>query len=247
MEYSIAEVARAAGISSRTLRHYDEIGLLPAGRSANGYRSYSRADLVRLQRILVLRELGMPLPTIADVLAGQTDDVAALREHVGQLRHAARRLQRQIASVERTIDSLHTDETLMTDQVFDGFDNSQYREEVEQRWGKQAWADGDRWWQGLTDDDKRGFQQEHADIAAAWEAAREAGLAADSEQVQAIAARHVAWIAVGWQGRTPTPDELAGLAQMYVADERFAANYGGTRGAQYVCDGLTAYAVGLLD
>lgn len=134
----------------------------------------------------------------------------------------------------------------MADQMFDGFDNSQYADEVRQRWGEKAWADGDTWWRGLTDDDKRGFMQEHADIAAAWAQARAAGLPSDSEQVQRIAARHAAWIAVGWQGKRPSPDALVGLADMYVADERFAANYGGTEGAEYVRDGLTAYALSQL-
>lgn len=130
----------------------------------------------------------------------------------------------------------------MPQDMFDGFDNSQYKQEVEQRWGEQAWADGDRWWRGLTDDDKQGFMDEHKAIAAAWEQAREAGLAPDSDEVQQIAARHAAWIRVGWQGGEVSPEALRGLAEMYVADERFAANYGGVEGSQYVRDGLVAYA-----
>lgn len=245
MEFSIQQVAQAAGVSSRTLRHYDGIGLLPAGRSSNGYRAYGRDDLVRLQRILLLRDLGLGLPEIAQVVDGQVDDVAALREHAGQLREQARVLQRKLASVERTIAALTDKEEIMPEQMFDGFDNSKYREEVEQRWGEQAWADGDLWWRGLTDDDKQGFMAEHEAIAAAWAQAREAALPVDSPEVQQIAARHAAWIRVGWQGRPVSADALRGLAQMYVADERFAANYGGVEGSEYVRAGLEAYAAGM--
>ena len=240
--FSIQQVAQAAGVSSRTLRHYDDIGLLPAGRAGNGYRAYTREDLVRLQRILLLRDLGLGLPEIADVMTGQVDDVAALREHAVQLLERAELLARQLASVERTIAALTDKEEIMPQDMFDGFDNSQYKQEVEQRWGEQAWADGDRWWRGLTDDDKQGFMDEHKAIAAAWEQAREAGLAPDSDEVQQIAARHTAWIRVGWQGGEVSPEALRGLAEMYVADERFAANYGGVEGSQYVRDGLVAYA-----
>lgn len=246
MELSIAAVASAAGVSTRTLRHYDAIGLLVASRHANGYRVYGDADLLRLQRILVMRELGMSLTQIGEVLAGDADDVAALRGHLQHLREQAQRLDRQIASVQRTLQSIEKEERLMATDMFDGFDHSQYQEEVEQRWGEQAWADGDRWWRGLSGDSKQAFAQEHVDIAAAWAAARAEGLPVDCPEVQAIAARHAAWIAVGWQGRKPSAEALIGLGQMYVADERFAANYGGVEGAQYVCGGLEAYALTLL-
>jgi DNA-binding transcriptional MerR regulator len=242
VEFSIQQVAKAAGVSSRALRHYDAIGLLPAVRGGNGYRSYRGADLVRLQRILLLRDLGMRLGDIAAVLDGERDDFAALTQHLASLREDRQRLDRRIASVERTISALRQKEEIMPEQMFDGFDNSQYREEVQQRWGTQAWADGDRWWRRLTDDDKQRFTAEHRDIAQAWAQAREAGLAPDSDEVQQIAARHAAWIRVGWQGREVPPEALIGLAQMYVADERFAANYGGVEGAEYVRDALVVHA-----
>ena len=82
MAWSIVEVARMAGVSSRTLRHYDSIGLLPpAFVGANGYRYYEREQLHRLQQILLLRELELGLPQIARILDGQQDRIAALRAH----------------------------------------------------------------------------------------------------------------------------------------------------------------------
>lgn len=242
MKFTITQVSAATGVSSRTLRHYDAIGLLPAGRVSNGYRSYDQQDLIRLQRILLLRELGLGLSDISAMLDGERDDLTALRAHLHELRKQADRVTRQIASVTRTITSMENKETLMADDMFDGFDNSQYRDEVEQRWGQRAWDDGQRWWSGLDGDGKQAFMGEHQQIAEAWAQARAEGLDPASEQVQQIAGRHAAWIAVGWQGRQPSADALRGLADMYVADERFAANYGGVEGAGYVRDGLYAYA-----
>lgn len=241
VEYSIQEVARAAGITSRTLRHYDAIGLLPARRRVgSGYRAYASEDLVRLQRILLLRELGLPLADTARVLEG--DEISALEGHLQYLHTERERIARQIASVQRTISALRGKEELMPDEVFEGFDHTQYKDEVEQKWGEQAYAEGDRWWRGLDDGDKRGFMEEHRQIADAWLAARQDGLAADSPEAARIAARHVRWIERGWAGRKPSAEALTGLAEMYVADERFVVNYGGVEGAEYVRDGLVAYA-----
>jgi len=242
VEYSIQQVVDAAGVTSRALRHYDTIGLLPAHRTSSGYRCYRAADLVRLQRILLLRKMGMGLSQIAQVLDGQTDDGAALSAHLDHLRREGQRLQRQIAAVERTIAGLKNKEQLMADDMFDGFDHTQYKQEVEERWGEQVYADGDRWWRSTSDEDKRGYLQEHESIAAAWAHARAQDLPVDSDEVQQIAARHTAWIAIGWQGRSPSAEALVSLAEMYVADERFAVNYGGVDGATYVRDGLVAYS-----
>jgi DNA-binding transcriptional MerR regulator len=139
MDWSIQEVAKLAGTTSRTLRHYDDIGLLePARVGSNGYRYYDRAALVRLQRILLLRELGLGLPAIAEVLDGQRDESRALAGHLEWLRQEQDRLARQVASVERTIEALEGGEQIMAKDMFDGFDHTQYREEVEQRWGADA-------------------------------------------------------------------------------------------------------------
>ena len=127
--------------------------------------------------------------------------------------------------------------------MFDGFDNSQYKDEVVERWGAQAWSDSDRWWRGLDTAQRRAFVDEHVAIAARWAELRAAGEPSDGAAAQANAERHHAWIAAGWGGKRPTPDQLVGLAEMYVADERFAANYGGVEGASYVRDALTHYAL----
>jgi DNA-binding transcriptional MerR regulator len=107
-----------AGVSSRTLRHYHEISLLaPARISANGYRWYGRHQLLRLQRILLLRELGVPLTRIAEILDGETDELAALRRHRQQLAAERDRLERVIATVDHTIAGL-TGERIVSDEEF---------------------------------------------------------------------------------------------------------------------------------
>src|SRR6188508_3309158 len=106
-DWSIQDIARLAGTTSRTLRHYDDVGLVTPSRIGdNGYRYYDADALVRLQRVLLLRELGLGLPAIGDILAGQRDDTAALRSHLEWLAHEQQRLGRQMASVERTITEL---------------------------------------------------------------------------------------------------------------------------------------------
>ena len=147
MEWSIQQVARVAGTTSRTLRYYSEVGLLAPSRiGRNGYRFYNEDALVRLQRILLLRELGLGIPEITRVLAGERDPVSALGIHLQFLESEKNRLVRQIASVETTLRKLKGGEQLMPTEVFDGFDHTQYREEVIERWGQDAYDRADRWW-----------------------------------------------------------------------------------------------------
>ncbi|RMI34200.1 MerR family transcriptional regulator [Nocardia stercoris] len=246
-EWSIQELAKAAGTTSRTLRHYGELGLLAPSRiGRNGYRYYDQDSLVRLQRILLLRELGLSLPLIAEVLAGERDTAAALRTHLTLLEQEQQRIGRQIASVRTTLRKTEEGEPLMAAEVFDGFDHTRYREEVTERWGKQAYESGDRWWRSLTDADKKNFQQTHVDIAADYARVREAGVAVDDPQVQAIVRRHYDWVTAGWQGwqggKCPPAQYFVNLGEMYVADPRFGKNYGGLEGATYVRDAMAAFA-----
>lgn len=248
MHWSIQEIAKLAGTTSRTLRHYDEMGLLrPSSVGSNGYRHYDAAALVRLQRILLLRQLGLGLPAIAEVLDNERDAGHALRGHLDWLREEQDRLARQIASVELTIASMEGGEQLMAENMFDGFDHTQYKEEVEQRWGADAYAKSDAWWRSMSADEKAEWQQRQGQLAADWSAAATSGIAADSADAQALARRHVEWLrgipgtpAGGASG--PPKAYLLGLAEMYVADERFGANYGGQAGAEFVRDALTVFA-----
>jgi DNA-binding transcriptional MerR regulator len=247
-EWSIQQIAKIAGTTSRTLRHYGDIGLLPPSSTGhNGYRHYDRDSLVRLQRILLLRELGLGLPQIAEVLDREASQEDALTGHLAWLREEQTRLERQIVSVQLTIEALRGGERLMAEDMFDGFDHTQYKDEVEQRWGKKAYADSDRWWRGMSADEKSAWRKRAADLTLDWVAAAESGVAPDSPEATALARRHVEWLT----GIPGTPTAVPGgdakayvthLGDMYVADDRFGANYGGAAGAEFVRAALRIYA-----
>lgn len=247
-DWSIQDIARIAGTTSRTLRHYDAIGLLEPSRiGGNGYRYYDRDALVRLQRILLLRELGLGLDAVGRVLADRRDAAPALRDHLTWLRTERDRLARQIASVESTIHAVEKGEEIMAEEMFDGFDHTVYKEEVEQRWGADAYAASDRWWRSMSSGERAEWQRLQKQLAADWAAAAERGTAPESAEAQELARRHCAWLGgipgtPGHDGGAPLAAYVTGLADMYVADPRFAANYGGADGAAFVRDALRAYA-----
>ncbi|MBL3685505.1 MerR family transcriptional regulator [Leucobacter zeae] len=267
-EYSIQQVARAAGTTSRTLRHYGAVGLVTPSRvGANGYRYYDDRALVRLQRVLLLRELGLGLEAIGEVLAAQdaraevgasaaAAEAGILTAHLDLLRREQRRIGDQIGSVERTIAALEraaaaapgatAEEDLMSENMFDGFDHTRYREEVEERWGADAYRRSDRWWRGMPDAERAAWQERTARLGADWAAAAQRGEDPGSDAAQELARRHVEWLSSipGTPAADPRADRsgyVLGLAEMYVADERFAANYGGVPGAEFVRDALTRY------
>ncbi|WP_066039530.1 MerR family transcriptional regulator [Herbiconiux solani] len=247
-EWPISEIAGLTGVTSRTLRHYDAIGLIAPSRvGANGYRYYDEGALVRLQRVLLLRELGLGLPTIAELLERETDAPAALRRHLGRLRAEQELLGRRIAAVLSTIDTMEKEEPLMAEKMFDGFDHTRYREEVEERWGSEAYARSDDWWRGMSDTDRAAWTERSAALAEDWRAAASAGEDPAGPAGQELARRQAEWLAgipgtPGSEAGAPTAEYLTGLGEMYVADPRFAANYGGVEGATFVRDALAAYA-----
>ena len=240
-EWSIQEIARLSGTTSRTLRHYGDVGLLAPSRVGdNGYRYYDERALVRLQRILMLRDLGLGLPSIGEVLDGQRDDGEALSVHLRWLREEQQRLDRQIRAVEGTIDKLKEGENLMAEESLDGFDHTTYREEVVERWGEKAYADSDTWWRSKSETEKAEWMSRQKQLAADWVAA--VGTDPTSAEAQELARRQHEWLD-GIPG-TPTMARqyFTGLGDMYVADERFAKNYGGVEGARFVRDAMAAWA-----
>jgi MerR family transcriptional regulator, thiopeptide resistance regulator len=241
MDWAIHDVARLAGTTSRTLRHYGAIGLLEPSRVGdNGYRYYDERALTRLQRILLLRDLGLGLPAIAEIIDRQTDDAGALRAHLAHLHDEKQRLDRQISTVETTIQKLEGGEQLMAENMFDGFDHTEYKEEVEERWGADAYAAGNAWWTSMSADEQSAWKADLAQLNADWTDAAERGIDPSSDEAQALAARHVAWLS-GVPGTPTSPEYVLGLGDMYVADERFAKNYGGVQGATFVRDSLLKY------
>lgn len=245
--WTIQEVAKAAGTTSRTLRHYDAIGLLhPSEIAPNGYRLYNASALVRLQRILALRDLGMSLERIGAVLERDRTEIEALTDLEQQLVQESARLERQIASVRRTLQTFMKGEMPMANEMFDGFDHNQFKEEVEARWGKDAWRNSNEWWKSLGQEGQQAYQRKLADLIGRWRKAHSDGVAAGSDVAQALAQEQVEWLK-----ETPGPHTtgecslstyIHNLGEMYVNDPRFAVNYGGEDGATLVRDALCIYA-----
>ena len=140
----------------------------------------------------------------------------------------------------------------MAEEMFDGFDHTQYQEEVEERWGKDAYASSDAWWRGMGAGEKDAWKERSRQLGSDWIAAAESGVAADSAEAQELARRHVEWLSgipgtpapAAAAGRSDVKGYVTGLGEMYVADQRFAANYGGEAGAAFVRDALRIYAGG---
>ncbi|MET3921953.1 MerR family transcriptional regulator [Arthrobacter sp. UYEF20] len=252
MDWSVQQIAKLAGTTSRTLRHYDDVGLLKPSRTGNnGYRYYDHGALVRLQRILLLRELGLGLAAVAEVIGHEADAERALGRHLEWLRQEQDRLARQIASVQQTIEAVKEGGEIMAEKMFDGFDHTQYKEEVEERWGQEAYVTSDAWWRGMGTAEKDAWKRRSAQLGSDWTAAAESGVAADSPEAQDLARRQVEWLTgiPGTPAAAPATGSnsdlkgyVAGLGEMYVADPRFAANYGGEAGAAFVRDALRIYA-----
>lgn len=244
-EWPMQEIVRIAGTTSRTLRHYDRVGLLAPSRTGyGGQRFYDRGGLLRLQRILVLRELGLGLEAIGRVLDEERPAAEALRDHLAQLELEQGRLRRIADSVRSTIDIIDEGGELVAETIFDGFDHTQYREEVEERWGKQAYADSDAWWRSLSDDDRTAFRQQLDAIVADFGRASADDLDVSSDEVQAITARLHDWVGLGWGGKAPGAEAFVGLGDMYVADPRFGRTFSadGRAYAQYVREAMVVYA-----
>lgn len=176
-------------------------------------------------------------------------NAAALTTHLSLLRQEQERLAQQIVAVEDTITALQGDAALMAETMFNGFDHTQYKAEVEQRWGEAAYARSDGWWRGLSDAERQDWMVQVKQLNADWAAAAAAEaphITVHSPEAQELAARHIAWLrgVPGTPAARPDGDlfgYVRGLAEMYVADERFAANYGGVENATFVRDALRAY------
>jgi MerR family transcriptional regulator, thiopeptide resistance regulator len=239
--WSTAEVARLAGISSRTLRHYDHVGLLrPVDTGPGGVRRYGRAELLRLQHVLLLRELGLGLGDVADVLDGTTDEVDALHRHRERLLREADRLTRLAATVEKTIIERTGGTTMAAEELFAGFRHDPYAAEARERWGDRA-VEAQRRAANWDDATAARVHDEGEAIHRELAEALRAGVAPDDPAVQDVVARHHAWVSRFW---TPDAEAYAGLGRLYVDDERFTATIDAHEPglAAYLCAAIATYA-----
>jgi DNA-binding transcriptional MerR regulator len=137
--WTVGQVAAAAGVTVRTLHHWEQVGLLvPSGRTAAGYRVYGTDDLSRLQRVLAYRELGFRLDEIGPLLDDDTDVADELRRQARLLRDQGARLLRMAAAIETNLEARRMGIELEPHEMLEVFgeqDPTQYAAEAEQRWG----------------------------------------------------------------------------------------------------------------
>jgi DNA-binding transcriptional MerR regulator len=224
--YTVSQLAQIAGVSVRTLHYYDEIGLLqPSDRSPAGYRLYRHPELMRLQQILLYRELDLPLVDIRAMLeAPDFDAIETLHSHRASLMARRERLEEVIETVDRTIHQLTEGQMSMKDEeLFAAFTperTKRYRKEARQRWGEENVQESEERLRKLPKDEWQKIQAEGERIAE--ELAGYLDRQPDDDEVQVMIARHHAWI----ENFYPAPAEVyRGLGQMYIEHPEFRAFY----------------------
>lgn len=247
--YSIKELADLAGVTTRTLRYYDEIGLLVPSRTASGYRVYSAPDVRTLQHILLLRKCRVPLSVVADALREPDFEVGRmLSSHLNDLRRQRSELDESISIVQYAVEGLEAFEVMDDKQRFEKLKQDsvarfeeEYGEETRERYGddaidaanermltmsKEAWDAKEELEQRIKDNLKK---------------AMEAGDPCSSLS-KMVAEMHAQWIRVHWGEDGYTPEAHVALAKGYAHDPRFVAYYDGACG-----EGATAFLVKVIE
>jgi len=223
---TVGDLARLAGVTVRTLHHYDDIGLLPAsGRTPSGYRTYDDADVDRLRAIITYRELGLGLDEIAEAI-GSDGALETLRTAKDRVDGRIARLREISEALDLAITN-ETKGTHMTPEdklsVFGDFDPADYEDEVEERWGgTDAYEQSRRRTDAYTKADWEAIQAEASGIYARFASLMDEGVEPDSDAAKEVVDAHRRHITERFYDCTP--EIHAGLGQMYVADHRFTEN-----------------------
>jgi DNA-binding transcriptional MerR regulator len=223
MQYSVKKLAKMSGVSARTLHYYDEIGLLTPSRDPhNGYRLYRQGDLLRLQQILFLRELGLSLEEIHAWLDQPGYDLlSSLEQHRKALLARQKRLERLVATVEHTLESLKGNSVMENQDLFAGFSEEKQKEyevEVERRYGTEKLHESQRRWGSYSADKKRQIMEEGKQIYLDMVEAMPLG--PDSPQAQQGVARWHQHLRYFYE---PDTHILLGLGDLYNDDPQFNA------------------------
>jgi DNA-binding transcriptional MerR regulator len=239
MALTVSQLARLAGVSVRTLHHYDALGLLrPSERSAAGYRLYGEGDLQRLQQVLFFKELEFPLEDIKRIVCDPAFDLhAALRMQRQLLTEKATRIRALLQTVDATLGALEKGTAMTKEEMFEVFgeyDPSKYQEEAQQRWGDtDAYKESARRTARYGKKDWERIKAEGDAITAGLARLLEAGRAPASTEAMALAEQHRQHISRWFY---PCSHAMhRGLGEMYVSDARFTENIDRTR------PGLAAY------
>ncbi|ODA40439.1 MerR family transcriptional regulator [Desulfosporosinus sp. BG] len=231
MEYTVQKLAHMAGVSTRTLRYYDEIGILkPARMNSSGYRIYGQAEVNRLQQILFYRELGVSLESIKDIVTAPSfNETQALREHHVKLLEKREQLDVLISNVEKTIALTEGRIKMMDKEKFKGFkqklvdDNEEkYGKEIREKYGDETVNKSNQKVKGMSHEQYDEVTKLATEVIETLHAAFKTGDPA-GQLAQTAADLHRQWLCYYWDSYTK--EAHAGVAQMYVDDPRFTAYY----------------------
>jgi DNA-binding transcriptional MerR regulator len=248
---TVKQVAKVSGVSVRALHHYDEIGLLkPAHVGKNRYRYYGREELLRLQQILIHRELDVPLAEIAAILdAPGFDRLATLTAQRERLEAEAKRYARLVRTIDRTIADIKGGRAMRNVDLYKGFSaekQAEYEQWLIDKYGggmPQKIEQSRRKYESLGEGDKVALMEELKDLEGALAEGLRSGVPAESAKLGPLLSRHRAWVAQMWDRPCP-PDAYAGLADLYLWHPDFIARFEAieTGFAEYLTAAMKAHA-----
>jgi len=229
MAFTVGELAKLTGVTVRTLHHYDEIELVqPSDRSPAGYRLYGDGDVLRLQQVLLYRELGLALDEIAQVLADPAHSArASLIRHREVLVGKRARLDAMLAALDRALRHEEGKAPMQADDVksmFEGFDPAQYDDEAKARWGNtDSYRESMKRTKGYGKVEWENIRREADEIYQRFAELMREGGKADDARARGVVEAHRAHIDRWFY---PCSREMQrGLGEMYAADPRFTANF----------------------
>ncbi|QXE02002.1 MerR family transcriptional regulator [Terribacillus sp. DMT04] len=253
MTYTVQKLAALAGVSKRTLRYYDQIGLLkPAELNASGYRIYTEKEVDLLQQILFYSALGVDLHTIRSIIySPEFDRKQALEEHRKQLVAKQQQIDLLLGNVEKSIQMIERKEHMSDQEKFAGFKEEKlaenevmYGEEVRETHGEEAAYAANQKFRDITAEQYKDMQKTEQQLFLKIKEAMQTGNPAGTEALQAAELHHK-WLAFTWPSYSK--EAHAGLAEMYVQDERFTAYYENhiqKGAAQFLRDSIQHYTRG---
>ncbi len=247
MEYGIKELSIMAGVSARTLRYYDEIGILkPLRSSESGYRYYGSKEVELLQQILFYKERGFRLDRISDIIYQKDfDAMSALFSHLSELQNQKQRIETLIQLVEKTIRSMKGEEIMSNQEKFEAFkqqivdkNEMKFGKEAREKYGNEEVNEANHKMLHMTEEQYKRFVEVENEIKRCLKEAVNAYEKPESEAGKEIALLHKEWLSFTW--KSYTVQAHTGLADMYAADERFRKYYDeeGEGCTQFLCDAI---------
>lgn len=233
MEYTVSKLAKISGISSRTLRYYDEIGLLKPERvDSNGYRIYVKSQVDLLQQILFYKELGIGLDEIKSIINSPEFDIEeSLQNHLNHLNKERTRIELLIQNVNKTIRSLKGETIVSDKEKFEGFkrdlieqNEEQYGLEIREKYGDDAVNASNAKLANMSEGQWQKQQDLTNELNKKLKAAIQTGDPA-GEIAQEVCDLHRQWLCMFWQDGMYSKEAHLSLGQMYVEDERFKKYY----------------------